>query len=194
MKGVVVSTILLGLTIWACSSGQKKLSMDLSASTFKVLQGGEFEFNNLNHKGIVLIFLSPDCPLCETYSYTLKKLDSLYKDKGILMLGIASGTLYRREEYMHFIQEFNWNLSVLLDDSLYLMNNFGASVTPEVVLLDSILQVQYQGRIDNWPVDLAKKRSVITEHDLQDALEDYLNGVPIKNKKTQAIGCIIEAR
>jgi hypothetical protein len=50
----------------------------------------------------------------------------------------------------------------------------------------------YQGRIDNWAYELAKKRRVITEHNLRDALNSIVHNQPIKITKTKAVGCYIE--
>jgi hypothetical protein len=52
--------------------------------------------------------------------------------------------------------------------------------------------VIYQGRIDNWAYELGKKRKVITEYNLKDALTSVLLNKPISVSKTKAVGCYIE--
>ena len=46
--------------------------------------------------------------------------------------------------------------------------------------------------MDNWLGELGRRRQVITEFYLKDAIESYLNEEEIKIKKTKAIGCFIE--
>ncbi|HNQ13087.1 MAG TPA: redoxin domain-containing protein [Bacteroidia bacterium] len=189
-----VFVILILYMFLSCSTGNEKLT-DISEIYLNTLNGDIKKYSSIiDGKGTVFVFLSPDCPLCENYSVVLKELDSLYRIYGINFFGVASGTLYKPEEYSRFFEEYDWSIKLLLDDSLFLLKHFQAKVSPEVVLLDSVGITIYQGAIDDWPVDLAKKRSIVTKHYLQDALKAYQRGEAIQVKKTEAIGCILEAR
>jgi thiol-disulfide isomerase/thioredoxin len=50
----------------------------------------------------------------------------------------------------------------------------------------------YAGRIDNWAYAPGRKRTIITEHDLRNALNAYVAGKPVPVSKTKAVGCFIE--
>ena len=78
------------------------------------------------------------------------------------------------------------------DTKSLMAKKLGATITPEVFLLGKTGVIRYSGRIDNWAFDLGKKRSVITEHNLIDAIEAVLQNKSVKIKKAKAVGCFIE--
>ncbi len=83
-------------------------------------------------------------------------------------------------------------MEVIVDTNHILTNFLNASVTPECFLLDSNLNILYNGLIDDWIKELGRKRQNIDNNYLEDALSAYLKNKEILNKETKAIGCIIE--
>jgi hypothetical protein len=71
-------------------------------------------------------------------------------------------------------------------------NVLGATVAPEVFVLDSAGTVLYSGSIDNLAYATGKKRMEATEFFLKDAMENILSGKPVAVKSTIAYGCLIE--
>src|ERR1044072_6190230 len=63
----------------------------------------------------LFIFLSPDCPLCQNYSGTLDSLYQQYKND-VLVYGIIPGKAYSKEEIKKFIQQYDIQLPLLIDD------------------------------------------------------------------------------
>lgn len=98
----------------------------------------------------------------------------------------------KQEAIDGFREEYGVEVPCLIDSALQVMNYFGATITPEVFVCDSLGQVLYSGRIDNWAYDTGQKRTNITEHDLENALDDIVGGKPVRVSRTQAIGCFIE--
>jgi peroxiredoxin len=145
----------------------------------------------LGAKATVYYFLSPECPLCQSYSLTLKQLAAIFAGKGIVM-GIIPGTDYSNLDIASFKLKYGIPFHLWKDEQMLFSKKMGATITPEAVVVDAKGKVVYQGRINNWAYELAKKRSVITEHDLQDALNSVLKNEPVKVAKTKAIGCYIE--
>jgi len=66
-----------------------------------------------------------------------------------------------------------------------------ATITPEVVLIDSSGAIRYHGRIDNAYADLGKPRQHVTSHDLRVSLDAVLAGRPVPKPETEALGCYI---
>jgi hypothetical protein len=66
-----------------------------------------------------------------------------------------------------------------------------ATITPEVFVMNQKKEIVYSGRIDNWAYELGKKRTVITEHDLANVLENLNKGIVVKPYQTKAVGCFI---
>lgn len=143
-------------------------------------------------KATVFYFLSPECPLCQSYALTIKQLEAEFKSKGIQMVGIIPGTDYTDLEISTFKHKYGLPFALWKDEQLLLTKKYHATITPEAVVVDAKGKVLYQGRIDNWAYELTKKRKVITEFNLRDALNSIVNNKPVKVVKTKAVGCFIE--
>lgn len=140
----------------------------------------------------VILFLSPECPLCLNYTLNLKELQEDFLSEKVQLVGIFSGKWFTAEEVREFRVRYGLTLPMFFDDKLALANVLDATVTPEVFLLDSSGRVLYSGAIDNWVNDLGKKKLEVTEHYLRDAIVSSLNGEEVKVRKTRAMGCLIE--
>jgi hypothetical protein len=108
------------------------------------------------------------------------------------MIGVIPGNDFRPEEVRSFKKKYRISFPVYMDKQGKLAGYFKAQITPEVFVIDNSEQLRYTGRIDNWAYELGKKRSVITAHDLKDALSALVINKPIRVTKTKAIGCFIE--
>jgi thiol-disulfide isomerase/thioredoxin len=140
----------------------------------------------------VLIFMAVDCPVTQKYMNTLKELSWRYSDR-VVFTGYFPAGLTKKQE-AEFRKEFDVPKSIeLKDDKQHVITDqYHATITPEVVLLDRNLQVAYQGAIDNWFYELGRYRLEITENYLKDAIEATLNNQQPIIKKTQAVGCFIQ--
>lgn len=140
----------------------------------------------------VFLFLSPECPLCENYSATLKTLRSEFDEEQVAFVGIFSGEWYSKEEITTFLARYQPPVTPILDPTYQLQQLFSATVTPEAVVTNDEGEVLYQGKIDNWIVSLGKKRTVVNQYYLRDALNALLDGHNPEIAKTEPIGCFIE--
>ena len=139
----------------------------------------------------VLVFISPECPLCQSYTREIKQLQQKYNDK-LDFFGVLPGQSYSRQEVDLFLNVYDLPIDIIYDKYYHLVNELGATITPEVYLIDKNNIVQYQGLIDNWLGELGRKRQIVSEYYLNDAIESFLSGEEVKIKKTKAIGCFIE--
>lgn len=145
------------------------------------------------HKATVLLFLSPECPLCQSYSLTINQLQQQFKEKGVRFVAIVPGQTYDNNTILAFKHKYKMqNLEWFTDKQLLLTKKVEAQITPEVFVFTPNGELVYQGRIDNWAYELSKKRSVITEHDLKNVLTNIVNNKPVSFYKTKAVGCFIE--
>lgn len=145
-----------------------------------------------NYKATVFFFLSPDCPLCENYSLTIRNLREEFAENEVSFIGIFPGKYYEKIEIQSFMGKYHPPVKVLLDPDLSLTCFFGANVTPEVFVVNHQGKILYQGKIDNWIASLGKHRTVTTRHFLKDALSAILQGKAVPVTQTEAIGCLIE--
>ncbi|WP_426325651.1 redoxin domain-containing protein [Pedobacter sp. R-06] len=142
---------------------------------------------NLN-KTTVIVFLSPECPLCKNYLPGLVKLQNA--NKSINFYGVIPGTSYSIKEINELKNEYGINFDLLTDKDKRLSKYLGATTTPEVFLINKMGAITYSGLIDNWSSSLGQKRLVITEKYLEQAIKDLSNGRQTF-KKTIPVGCLI---
>jgi thiol-disulfide isomerase/thioredoxin len=143
-------------------------------------------------KATVIVMLSPECPLCQSYSRTLNQLQATYAKKGVLFYGVVPGNSFTPLEVEAYAKKYQIGFTLLFDHNMKFTRAVKATKTPEVLVYDHTFALRYMGRIDNWAIALGKKRTVITDHNLRDAIEAILLNKPISITKTEAIGCYIE--
>lgn len=148
--------------------------------------------NYLDENGLVMLFLSPECPLCQNYTVAIRSLQKEYAAKGIPFIGIVSGNFYTKEQVRRYQVKYNLEMDILFDPDFKLSEYYGATVTPEAAFLDKKGELKYRGAIDNWAISLGKKRLNTTEHYLSDALDNFLSGNKINPDETKPVGCFIE--
>jgi len=157
------------------------------------LKGNIIRINQLhNFKATVIFFLSPECPLCKSYTLTINQLIKKYNGKPIQFIGVIPSNDFSVDDILNYKRSYKLNLNLVRDTKSLMAKKLGATITPEVFLLGKTGVIKYSGRIDNWAFDLGKKRSVITEHNLIDAIEAVLQNKSVKIKKAKAVGCFIE--
>ena len=139
-------------------------------------------------KPVVLIFLSPECPLCKNYLPGLVKLQN--SNKQITFYGIVPGNSYSLKEIKALKADYQINFELLSDRDKKISKYLKATTTPEVFLINKTGAITYKGMIDNWPTSLGKTRLVVTQKYLEDAISDLLKG-KISYKETTPIGCLI---
>lgn len=140
----------------------------------------------------VWVFLAVDCPISQKYISELRRIDSVYATRKLRVRGIIPGKI-NSKEVKTFVEEYAIKFPVLIDRDFTHVRKFHATITPEAILVDRQGQVLYQGAIDNWFFDLGKYRQRVTEHYLQDAIDSTMQGNTPVVRKTEAVGCIIQA-
>ena len=144
------------------------------------------------NKATVVIFLLSDCPASESYSSKLNKLAKKYEKDNVKFIGIFPGTYSTDKELLTFQKNYKVTFPLLKDSEMHLVKYLKASIAPMCFVIDNNSKIIYKGRIDDWLYALGKKRSNVTENNLEDALISVVKGTQLKVKETNAIGCILE--
>jgi len=140
----------------------------------------------------VVVFCSPECPLCKNYTLTLNQL--VQDDPQLTVVAVYSGTDYDVQAITDFNTKYNNQFITLRDKKYKLAKAFGATVTPEVFLIDSSGNVIYSGLIDNWVIKLGgSHRREITAFYLTDAISSFRAGITPAIQQTKAKGCLLYA-
>jgi hypothetical protein len=137
-------------------------------------------------------FVSHDCPISNYYSQEIRRVCEGYGAQGLhcelvyVDPGLTDDAARKHaQEYAHGAYP------KVVDRKHELVRSLHATVTPQVVVVRADKSVAYSGRIDNFYVALGRKRRVVTEHDLRDALDALVAGRPVEKPETNPVGCFI---
>ena len=140
----------------------------------------------------VFMFMSPECPLCINYTQPYTNLVQNTTDDMVRFFIVYPGKDYPEDEILSFQSEYQLEGTAIMDLEYNLTNLLKATVTPQVIILNGAGEKVYTGAFDNWAYEPGRKRQVITEHYVADALNNLsLHKYP-NPKKTEPIGCFIE--
>ena len=64
-------------------------------------------------------------------------------------------------------------------------------ITPEVAVFDRNRHLIYDGRIDDWYIDLSRARPAPTTHELEDAIQAAMKGGSVARNEVRGVGCYI---
>jgi peroxiredoxin len=189
MKNLLVLFLLFSIQV----SGQKKLSAEeIISSVLKTTDGKIFRmYETRKFAASVFVFLLPDCPACENYSLTLNTLSKKYQASGIQFYGVFP-SFVKPADIEKFRASYRINFPLLTDFNKELLTAFDAHVAPSVYVISETTLLLYRGRIDDWMYAVGKKRTVITHHELEDALDAIAHHKKIIVDKTQPVGCLID--
>jgi len=132
------------------------------------------------------------CPICQNYTQSLKALHQSYAGESVEFVGLFPNAYSTPEGISEFQQKYALPFTLKQDKGQALTQQFGVTVTPEVVVFDEQREtVLYQGRIDNLYARVGRRRSSPTTHELQDVLASISQGNSPEPTRTTPIGCYI---
>jgi peroxiredoxin len=140
-----------------------------------------------NSKAIVLIFVATDCPVSNAYNSRMAELYNEYKEKDVAIIGINSNKAEGVSDIKEHAGKNNLDFPILKDEGNKIADKLGATVTPEVYLLNNEFEILYHGRIDD-----SRDISEVSEKDLSNALNEVLSGKKVSKASTKAFGCTIK--
>lgn len=139
----------------------------------------------------VYLFLSPECPLCQSYTRTLNQLEKQYAGK-VMFYGIVPGKTWKKSDIDAFRARYKVGFSLQPDRELQIAHALHATTTPEAIVLAAGDSVVYEGAIDNWYRSLGRAGSRPTQFYLRDAIDAVLRHEKPAVRKTSPIGCLID--
>ena len=142
---------------------------------------------------VVYIFLLEKCQICSASVPEIKKLYQQFQDQGVVFKGVFPNTMISNEVSMDsFVRVHEIPFPMLLDKDQELTRKLEATITPEVILMDRTNgEILYRGKVDNMYERVGKKRQVVTQFYLEEALESALNQEKIAINYTEPVGCFI---
>lgn len=144
-----------------------------------------------NNSVTVVIFFAPECPICKSNTKAISELKTKYQGKANFYL-IYPGTYYSTGFIRKFQKKYQLEIASYKDPEKSLARALDAGITPQAFVINAQGNVLYTGKINNQYDDIGKRRAVVTEFYVQDALDSVLKGEEPAIRFTEAVGCIIE--
>lgn len=140
----------------------------------------------------VYFFLLDECKICNEYGPELNDYFNQYNSDKIQFVGVFPNFSSKKENIKRFKEKYDIKFELKTDYFKKLSQKFDAKVLPEVFIYDHAKdEIVYRGRIDDRYVSIGKRKRVIKQYDLKDALDNISLGKDIKSSRTQAVGCLI---
>ena len=144
-------------------------------------------------KYVVIFFTCNHCPYVINSDEVTRKTVEKYADKSVKFIGINSNSknTYEDDSFDHMVirmdeNKFPW--LYLYDETQDAALKYGALRTPHFYVFNEERKLVYTGR----GVDSPRDPSKITINDLENALDDLLDGKEITNTTTNPIGCNVK--
>ena len=144
-----------------------------------------------DRRALVLVFVTTDCPIANSYQPHLARLGREFQGKGFQFVLIHEGPGQTPEKLRFHAKEFEVAFPIVMDADHSIARKLGATKTPEVVVIGLECRIIYQGRIDDLHQGFGKKRASATREDLRIALKELDSGRSISVPKTESVGCSI---
>src|SRR5438477_730120 len=141
-------------------------------------------------KPVVLVFLRRDCPVSGRYAPVIQKISREYADRASFWLVYPDRT-DTPQQIRKSVADYGYDLPALRDPEHTLVKLSRVQITPEVAVFDRDRQLIYDGRIDDWYIDLSRARPAPTTHELRDAITAATARTTRSRKEVRGVGCYI---
>ncbi len=141
-------------------------------------------------KVVVLVFVRRDCPVSSRYAPVIQRISKQYADGASFWL-VDPDKADTTQAIRKYLQDYGYTVPALRDPEQALVKLSRVQITPEVAVFDRNHQLVYDGRIDDWYVDLFRARPAPTTHELEDALRAVLAGKAVSRSEVRGVGCYI---
>jgi thiol-disulfide isomerase/thioredoxin len=140
---------------------------------------------------VVLVFLSPECPVANADIPVLNALATEFAPQGISFIGVYADPNLKLPELRQHAADYHLTFATADDRAQQLVRATGATYTPEVFVFSRDGALLYRGRIDDRVVDLDTARPAATRQDLREVLSALAAGRSVPFARQRGFGCAI---
>ena len=175
--------IAVGLGVFSAFAAAQQTATDLDGQPVNPLAAD-------SGKVVILVFLRRDCPVSSRYAPVIQQISKRYAERASFWL-VYPDKGDSPQAIRKYLQDYGYDLPALRDPEHALVKLARVQITPEVAVFDHGHQLLYDGRIDDWYVDLARAKPAPTTHELDDAIRAALAGKPVDKSEVRGVGCYI---
>lgn len=196
MKNSILISLAVLLASFGFAAEQSDSVLNRSIDGFSLCDahGKRWSLSDVKDAEIVVVaFLGCDCPLARIYGNRLREIAKRYRRKQVAIVGVNANAQDSLRSIREFETEHVISFPILKDPDAAVVDQLGATRTPEVFLLQKSgggWRTRYYGRIDD-EYEIGKKRTATMTSDLANAIDDLLAGKPVQTPHQPAIGCLI---
>jgi len=187
----LVSAGVLVLALGALATSLRASPSPTAPVMVKDIDGHSFPLFGPDAPATVLLFVTMDCPITNSYMPEINRIVATYTPKKVAFFAIYSDPSLSRSAIREHAAEFGLHMPVIADNAHLLVRKAGATINPEVAVFAAGGRMVYRGRIDDWYVDLGQRRTAPTRHYLRNALDEVLAGQPVAIAQVPPVGCSI---
>ncbi|MFN7929160.1 MAG: redoxin domain-containing protein [Blastocatellia bacterium] len=189
MRKQFITTLVLSLFISLVSAQAAKLSVGQAAPDFslKDTTGKTHSLKTYRGQMVVIGFVGVKCSISNAYIARMNGIAQDYQAKNIVFLGINSNANEPLNELKAHAAKAKYSFAILKDVRNVVADQFGATVTPEMFIVDAEGMLRYHGRVDS-----ASNLARVERHDLRVTLDELLAGKAPSQPELKAFGCQIK--
>ena len=171
------------------------LGSQIQDFTLRDFRGKEHSLSDFDDQRlIVAYFMGTECPLVKLYAPRMERLHEKYASRGVAFIAISSNVQDSITELAAHARTTGLTFPILKDLQNRVADQFQATRTPQVFLLDQERRIRYYGRVDGQytfgsGVGLAQPQP--KRNDLSIAIDELLADKKVSVPVTEAKGCII---
>jgi peroxiredoxin len=147
-------------------------------------------------KGVIVVFTCNHCPFAVAYEDRIIELHKKYSSLGYPVIAINPNDAisYPEDDFASMkkrAKEKKFPFVYLHDETQDVAKAYGAQRTPHVFILqneDLQFKIKYVGAID----DNTEEPEAVTKKYVESALNSLIDGKPVAESSTKAIGCSIK--
>ena len=140
----------------------------------------------------VFVFLAEECPISIYMTQPLQEVVKAFGSE-VKFTAVFPKKNSTSESANEFLKKYHLTaFEILLDPEQTFTKKYGASITPEVIILDTEKNLVYRGRISDAYRAPGKMKHGARTNDLKINLGKLISGAVIKDTEwTAAVGCYI---
>jgi hypothetical protein len=142
-------------------------------------------------RATVFVFVTTDCPIANRYAPEIQRLAAMFTSQGVRFWLVYANPHEPPTSIRNHLRQFQYAIPALRDPEHALVRFTKVTVSPEAAVVDQGGSLLYHGRIDDRWVNLGRDRPSPTRADLAEALRATLDGKPVAQAATPAVGCIL---